>query len=523
MVMDPRLTSEPPDEIKEIIADIEAQAVKEGLDCFPVIFEMVDYGQMSEIASYGGFPTRYPHWRFGMEYEQLSKSYEYGLSLIYEMVINNDPCYAYLLKSNSLVDQKTVIAHVYGHCDFFKNNYAFGHTNRKMLDEMANHGSRIRRYIEEVGHDEVETFLDVCLSLENLIDQHSPHIRREPKVKREHDEDLISPDKRPIPKLPSHKNYMDGYINPKAYIEEQQRVILKQFEQEKQFPEHPRRDVLSFLIEFAPLTRWQRDVLSIVREEAYYFAPQGQTKIMNVGGAVYWHSKIMTEHSLTDSEIIDYADHYAGVTATNGRSLNPYKIGVELMRNIEERWNRGQFGLDYLLCDDPAVRRAWDTQTNKGRQKLFEVRRNHNDITFIDEFLTEDFCEDAKLFTWAQDRRTGDQVIQDREFPIIKGQLLDALTNFGQPIVEVYDGNFRNRGELLLKHSYQGRDLKTDWALETLKSLYKIWNRPVHLSTILEGEEKLLSFDGQSGKTEKYDGLQSLGRQEGADRMHSAS
>src|ERR1700748_3487728 len=110
-----------------------------GLDFFPTVFEILTYDQMNEIAAYGGFPNRYPHWRFGMEYEQLSKGYEYGLSKIYEMVINNDPCYAYLLEANAEVDQKIVMAHVYGHCDFFKNNYMFAHTNRKMMDVMANH------------------------------------------------------------------------------------------------------------------------------------------------------------------------------------------------------------------------------------------------------------------------------------------------------------------------------------------------------------------------------------------------
>jgi len=516
MVMDPRLTSELTSELRDIVQEIEGHARNLGLDFFPTIFEMVNYQQMSEIASYGGFPTRYPHWRFGMEYEHLSKSYEYGLSLIYEMVINNDPCYAYLLKSNSLVDQKTVIAHVYGHCDFFKNNYCFSHTNRKMLDEMANHGSRIRRYIEEVGHDEVENFIDVCLSLENLIDQHAPHIRREPKKVHTssvggYDEQLISADRRPVPKLPSHRGYMESYINPEEYLKEQQRRMVTEAEREKRFPENPRRDILKFLLDHAPLSAWQRDVLSIVREEAYYFAPQGQTKIMNEGWAVYWHSKIMTQYMLTDSECIDYCDHYAGVTATNGMRLNPYKLGVELVRHVERRWDRGQFGLDYILEDDPAVRKAWNKEAGQGRKKLFEVRKFHNDITFIDEFLDEDFCEEAKLFTWATDRRTGQRIISDRGFESIKSELLDALTNFGQPLIDVVDGNFRNRGELLLMHQHQGKDLKMDWAVETLQNLHKVWNRPVNLSTMLEGEERILSFDGLEPRVEKGAGVAQVG------------
>jgi stage V sporulation protein R len=124
-----------------------------GLDCFETIFELITYDQINQFAAYGGFPVRYPHWRFGMEYEQLSKSYEYGLSKIYEMVINTDPCYAYLMEGNRMVDQKLVMAHVYGHCDFFKNNQWFAPTNRKMMDAMANHATRIRRYMDRYGID----------------------------------------------------------------------------------------------------------------------------------------------------------------------------------------------------------------------------------------------------------------------------------------------------------------------------------------------------------------------------------
>ena len=127
--------------------EIEGYARAMGFDFFPVVYEMVGYQTMSEVAAYGGFPTRYPHWSFGMEYDRLTKGYGYGLQKIYEMVINTNPVYAYLLDSNHLVDQKLVIAHVCGHAHFFKNNYMFAHTNRKMLDEMANHGGRIRRYM----------------------------------------------------------------------------------------------------------------------------------------------------------------------------------------------------------------------------------------------------------------------------------------------------------------------------------------------------------------------------------------
>ncbi len=146
---------------------IEKYAIDYGLDFFPQIFEVCDYDTINILAAQGGFPSRYPHWKFGMDYDQLSKGYTYGLQKIYEMVINTNPCYAYLLQVNNWVDQKIVMAHVYGHNDFFKNNAWFSNTNRKMMDVMANHGTKIRRYMERYGTDAVETFIDKVLSLEN--------------------------------------------------------------------------------------------------------------------------------------------------------------------------------------------------------------------------------------------------------------------------------------------------------------------------------------------------------------------
>ena len=149
-----------PAHLRVLKDEIEGYARDYGLDFYDTIFEVVDADDLNEIAAYGGFPTRYPHWSFGMQYEELNRSYSYGLSKIYEMVINNDPCYAYLMRCNHVVDQKLVMAHVYGHCDFFKHNAFFSHTTRKMMDEIANHAARIRGYAERFGVDEVEAFLD---------------------------------------------------------------------------------------------------------------------------------------------------------------------------------------------------------------------------------------------------------------------------------------------------------------------------------------------------------------------------
>lgn len=486
-------------ELREVAGQLAEVARSAGLDFFPTIFELIDYQQLNEIAAYGGFPTRYPHWRFGMEYDRLSKSYTYGLSVIYEMVINNNPCYAYLLRANSLAFQKTVIAHVYAHCDFFKNNYWFSKTNRKMLDQMANHASYVRSIIDDVGHDEVEGFIDTCLSIENLIDIHAPF---RPASKRSPSTDEPARAK-PVPKIKA-KSYMDRYVNPKEFLDAQAQKQVEAAEKSRNFPENPERDVLKFLIDYAPVNHWQKRLLEIIRDESYYFAPQGQTKIMNEGWATYWHSEMMTRLApLTESEIIDYCEQYAGVVASQPGQLNPYKLGVELLRHIERRWDKGRFGKDYMECDDPKKRAEWDTRTMQGRAKLFEVRRIHNDITFIDEFLDEDFCHDTKMFLYDFDRRTGQHVITGRDFPEIKRRLLQQLTNFGQPVIVVKDGNFKNRGELLLQHMHEGIDLKHDFALETLRNIFKVWRRPVHIETMVEDSRRRITFDGSNHQVEK--------------------
>src|SRR5690606_35607870 len=140
-------------ELLKLQKEIEGYAIEYGLDFFPQVFEVCDYDTINILAAQGGFPNRYPDWRFGMDYDQFSKGHSYGVQKIYEMVINTDPSYAYLLEANHIVDQKTVMAHVYGHVDFFKNNAWFSSTNGKMIDVMANHGMKIRRYMERFGQD----------------------------------------------------------------------------------------------------------------------------------------------------------------------------------------------------------------------------------------------------------------------------------------------------------------------------------------------------------------------------------
>src|SRR3954451_15699333 len=248
-MLTPYNTNLPPD-LRALKEEIEGYARGYGLDFYETIFEVIDADDLNEIAAYGGVPTRYPPWSFGMSFEGLRKGYDYGLSKIYEMVINNDPCYAYLMRSNHEVDQKLVMAHVYGHCDFFKNNAYFAHTSRKMMDEMANHGARMRRYAEKYGEDEVEKLVDRCMSIDDLIDVHASAIRRRDDTSR-YD---FSPDREEDDSLKAtrfkSKEYMEDYINPRALLkaEEDERRRVKD-KATSSFPERPQKDVLLFLIE----------------------------------------------------------------------------------------------------------------------------------------------------------------------------------------------------------------------------------------------------------------------------------
>lgn len=485
----------------ELQKEIEGYAREYGLDFFDTVFEICNYDTINILAAQGGFPARYPHWKFGMDYDQLSKGYAYGLQKIYEMVINTDPCYAYLLAGNSMVDQKLVMAHVYGHNDFFKNNAWFSGTNRKMMDVMANNGTKVRRYMAKLGRDKVESFIDRVLSLENLLDPNqmfeTPELERrrrsiEEKLHEETEKGGYVYDDR----SDSLKSFMRSKI--KERLKKDEAITQEDEVIPERFPAEPERDVLKFLIDYAPLESWQADIIGVLREEAYYFLPQRMTKIMNEGWASYWHSKIMTTRALHSNEVLDFADRHAGVMAMSRKQINPYKVGIELMRDIEYRWNTGKFGKEYNECDDLHAKENWNQELGLGRDKIFEVRKSHNDLTFIDEFLTPEFCQRQQMFTYKYNPRTKRFEIDTRDFLAMKQKLLSQLTNFGQPLIFVENGNFQNRGELLLVHKHQGVDLDGQFAEATLRNLYFIWKRPVNLQTRYEEKDVFFSFDGKT-------------------------
>jgi stage V sporulation protein R len=248
--------------------------------------------------------------------------------------------------------------------------------------------------------------------------------------------------------------------------------------------------------------RWEDEVVSIEHGKGdVYDISVEETHRYAAGGFInhnsYWHSRLMTEKILTDAEVIDYADHHAGTLGTRPGVLNPYKLGIELFRWIEDRWNKGKFGKAWEECDDLDERKRWDRKLGLGRQKIFEVRRIYNDLMFIDEFLTEDFAVENKLFTFEYNKQAGEYVIASREFKVIKEKLLFQLTNWGNPFIRVENANYENRGELYLFHQHEGLDLKMDMAKDTLRNVQRIWARPVHIETVVDKRRKVLTYDGR--------------------------
>ncbi len=496
-----RTRTDLPPELRAHMERIRAKAQEYGLTFPEVVFEVLDFGTMNQIAAYGGFAVRYPHWRWGMEFERLSKRDAYGLGRIYEMVINNDPIYAYLQESNSLADQKLVMAHVFGHADFFKNNFWFSRTDRKMMNTMANHATRVQRHVNKHGQEVVERFIDRCLSLEHLIDPFSVFggPERDAEARAAEEAQAFEPAKLPA------KDYMDPFVNPRQEMENQRaRFEARKKASKGRIPPRPTRDALLFLMHHAPLESWQQDILSIVREESYYFAPQAMTKIMNEGWATYWHSKLMTEHFVEAAEIVDYAEQHSGVLHMPAGSFNPYKIGVELWRDIERRWDRGQHGPVWERMEGLGAKEATDDASKKGREQIFEVRRIYNDVNFVEEFLTEDFVQEHEMFRFRRDAGAPAQVrIVSRDFEQIKQALLQRISNMGQPFMYVVDANYVNRGELYLAHQWNGLDLDAAKAAEVLKALRAIWGRPVHVQARLEDEMHLLTCAEPEGAVKR--------------------
>lgn len=476
-----------PKELKEYIPIILKACRDWGLDFYPTVVQLLTYDEISEIASYNGFPVRFPHWSFGMEYEELQRGYEFGMHKIYEMVINTNPCYIYNLSSNTLVDHLTVVAHATGHNDFFKNNIHFSATDTDMLNKMANHGTRIRNYMARWGKERVTEFIDYVMRIETLIDGAEAWTPRVVKDKIIRDERVYRQPKRL--KVEQNRLYMEPFLNTSDFRQKQKEKIEKQdVADEIGLFKEPTKNVMAFLRDNAPLKPWQQDIISMLYEEAMYFYPQRLTKTLNEGWASTVDSVIMAEQGFValgqkseDCGIIEYANHKMGVLGGK-YSMNPYKLGYYLLRDIKERWDKGRFGVEWEECNNIHQKENWDKNINLGKEKMFEVRKYYDDFTFIHEFFTEDFCREQEYFEWKK-YPNGEFKIESRDFKSIKHKLMQRHLNGGLPDIRLTECNYRGSGSLFLQHNTDGRTLYDSHIKDVLYAISSIWGRPVHLST----------------------------------------
>lgn len=412
---------------------------------------------------------------------------------------NTNPCYIYCLDSNTFVDNVTVIAHATGHNDFFKNNIFFAKTSQNMMNELANHGTRIRRYMSEWGKEEVGRYIDKIMSIDTLIDPANAWVKRRrrepiPEVRRKFNHP------RRI-KIDKDHEHMEDWINTKEYIDsEKERIKEEELQATIGLFQGADKDIFGYLKDHAPMKPWQQDVMSMLYNEAMYFSPQGMTKTLNEGWASLTDSEIMARFGLAkDAGIVEYAVHKAGVLGGK-TSMNPYKLGYTLLCDIEERWNKGKFGREYDECEDAYEKAHWDKKLGLGHDKVFEVREFYDDVTFISEFFTQEFCNDNEFFIW---RRfpDGTYKIMERDANKIKKMLLQRFVNRGLPILKLVEPNYKNRRIFLIEHEWDGRTLHPGQTSETMKALSFLWKGPCAVLT-KDKDSKQIMYYCEDGKVE---------------------
>lgn len=433
---------------------IREKVAEFGLDCYEQEFEICDHHAMLGYMAYHGMPAHYPHWSYGKAFEQIKTMYDYGVQgLPYELVINSDPCLAYLMRDNTLCLQILTMAHVYGHNDFFKNNFNFRIATdaKETIARFKARADRVRAYIEDpsIGPEAVERFLDAAHAL-------AFNRSRNLAIRRESAEEK----RRRI--LESLRRPPDPFAHLHRREEEPELDLHR-------IPLEPEEDILLFIRDHNPrLAEWQKDLLTIVDEEACYFLPQIETKIMNEGWASFWHHRIMNSLDLPQGIRLEFIVRHNQVVCPHPGSLNPYHIGFVVWRDIEERY---------------------------GTDKLFEVREVDRDVSFLRRFLTPELMRELDLFTYRPrgEHLVVDKVADEENWEEVKRELLRRIGTGNIPVIRIHDADYRGRRALYLVHEHDGRDLDMTHAEKTLGYVRELWGHDVHLETRLRGKRALLS------------------------------
>jgi stage V sporulation protein R len=439
-------------------ARIEELAAQMGLDPYPQEFELCNYEDMLCYEAYLGMPARYAHWSFGKAYERKKTFYRYNLSgLPYEMVINSNPCLAYLMKDNSLLLQILTMAHVYAHNDFFKNNRLFAEGTRAeyTLGMFKSHARRIREYIGDpsIGYVRVERILDAAHALRL-------------QTCRWAGEKILSEDEKRNRLL--EKSRPPGNDHP--LLGKPAQPELPDLER---IPLEPEEDILYFLCCHAKLNVWEKDVLQIVREESAYFLPQLETKIMNEGWASYWHYTLLNRLELPQHLHLEFLKRHNQVVRPHEGSINPYHLGFKIFTDLQQRHP-----------ETPDC--------------IFKVRRQERDSSFIRRYLTEKLCQEMNLFAYQKNTRdfTINEIADGQGWKKIRDILANNVGLGLVPCIKVMEVKGTEK-VLCLEHEWEGKELHLQYAHETLKYLARLWGGKVRLRTLVRNSFQILESDGQ--------------------------
>jgi len=453
--------------MKELIEwneKIEEIARAEGLDYYEQEFEICSYEDMIAYETYVGMPSHYPHWSYGKNYERIKTLYKYNLTgLPYEMVINSDPCIAYLMKDNTLLLQILTMAHVYGHNDFFKNNRLFklGTRAKDTVDMFKNHADRIREYIQDpgIGYAKVEKILNAAHAIRYQI---SRNIGVRVLSQEEKKKELLERYNKPKSEYP--------LLEPKSKEEEAPPDF-------KKIPVEPEEDMLLFFMNYSKLTDWERDILSIVREETLYFLPQIETKIMNEGWASFWHYNILNKLNLEQGLHFEFLKRHNQVIRPVLGQLNPYYIGFRIFEDLKKRYE-----------DDP--------------KKIFEVREVERDQSFIRRYLTRELCEEMNLFEYAKigNSYIVTEVSDEEGWKKIRDTIANNVGLAGIPVIKVAEW-VQKDNTLVLEHEYDGREIELSYAYETMKHIVDLWDGKVMLGTVIDNKKKIIVCNEQKKVT----------------------
>jgi len=451
---------------------IRAKAAEFGLDCYPQEFEVCDHTGMLGYMAYTGMPSHYPHWSYGKAYEKLKTLYDHGVSgLPYEMVINANPAIGYLMRDNTLLLQILTIAHVYGHNDFFKNNFTFKSTRADLtVETFKAHALRIRRYIEDpsIGIEKVERVIDAAHALSwscrrNLAIR---KLDREEQIQRVIEASQPQPD--PFQRIHRRQEFKE----PDVF----------------KVPLEPDEDVLLFIRDHNPfLAEWEKDLLTIVDEEAKYFLPMIETKIMNEGWASYWHKRIVESLGLEQGLHLEFIVRHNQVVRPIVGQINPYHLGLRIWEDLYRRQTNPT--PEELKRDGPPAK--------SGDQKIFEAREVERDASFIRRYLTEELMREMDIFQYeprGEDLVIG-KVSDDEGWRNVKETLINDVGTNSIPVVKIEDADFGQNRTLYLKHSHDGRDLHLEYAEKTLAYIHRLWGREVVIESTLQSKRTLLCYN----------------------------